>query len=138
MPEDTSWATQISHFREAANEEHNDFMSDQKSQSSDADYEMRIRVVVRKRPMSKREAAQSGDVDVIHPLDYDDHGRVLVYQPKTKLDLTKEVEVAKFAFDNVYDETSNNLDIYNTSVKNLIPGVFHGKWASVFAYGKCS
>uniref|UniRef100_A0A7S2PMK1 Kinesin-like protein n=1 Tax=Skeletonema marinoi TaxID=267567 RepID=A0A7S2PMK1_9STRA len=136
VPEDTSWATQISHFREAANEEHNDFISDQKSQSSDADYEMRIRVIVRKRPMSKREAAQRGDVDVIHPLDYDDHGQVLVYQPKTKLDLTKEVEVAKFAFDNVYDETSNNLDIYNTSVKNLIPGVFHGKWASVFAYGQ--
>jgi len=136
MPEDSSWATQISQYREAANEEHNDFMSDQKSQATDVDYEMRIRVVVRKRPMSKREAAQSGDVDVIHPLDYDDHGRVLVYQPKTKLDLTKEVEVAKFAFDNVYDETSNNLDIYNTSVKNLIPGVFHGKWASVFAYGQ--
>ena len=137
MPEDTSWATQISQHREAANEEHKEFMSDQKSESSDANYEMRIRVVVRKRPMSKREAAQSGDVDVIHPLEYEDHGRVLVYQPKTKLDLTKEVEVSKFAFDNVYDEKSNNLDIYNTSVKNLIPGVFHGKWASVFAYGKC-
>jgi kinesin family protein 2/24 len=59
-----------------------------------------------------------------------------VYQPKTKLDLTKEVEVSKFAFDNVYDETSNNMDIYNSSVKDLIPGVFHGKWASVFAYGQ--
>lgn len=138
MPEDTSWATQISQYREAADEEHDEFMSSQESQSTDEDYEMRIRVVVRKRPMSKREAAQSGDVDVIHPLDYDDHGRVLVYQPKTKLDLTKEVEVAKFAFDNVYDETSNNLDIYKSSVKNLIPGVFHGKWASVFAYGECS
>eukprot|EP00574_Skeletonema_japonicum_P000204 CAMPEP_0201741134 /NCGR_PEP_ID=MMETSP0593-20130828/46657_1 /ASSEMBLY_ACC=CAM_ASM_000672 /TAXON_ID=267983 /ORGANISM="Skeletonema japonicum, Strain CCMP2506" /LENGTH=1149 /DNA_ID=CAMNT_0048235461 /DNA_START=88 /DNA_END=3540 /DNA_ORIENTATION=+ len=136
MPEDTSWATQISQHREAADEEHSDFMSGQESQSTDEDFEMRIRVVVRKRPMSKREAAQSGDVDVIHPLDFDDHGRVLVYQPKTKLDLTKEVEVAKFAFDNVYDETSNNLDIYNTSVKHLIPGVFHGKWASVFAYGQ--
>ena len=136
VQEDTSWATQISHHREASNEEHNDLMADQKSQSNDVDYEMRIRVVVRKRPMSKREAAQVGDVDVIHPLDYDDYGRVLVYQPKTKLDLTKEVEVSKFAFDNVYDETSNNLDIYNTSVKDLIPGVFHGKWASVFAYGK--
>jgi len=137
MPEDTSWATQISHHREAADEEHHSFMANQKSQPSDVDYEMRIRVVVRKRPMSKWEAAQSGDVDVIHPLDYDEHGRVLVYQPKTKLDLTKEVEVAKFAFDNVYDETSNNVDIYNSAVKDLIPGVFHGKWASVFAYGRC-
>ena len=69
-------------------------------------------------------------------LDYNDHGRVLVYQPKTKLDLTKEVEVSKFAFDNVYDEISSNMDIYNSSVKDLIPGVFHGKWASVFAYGR--
>jgi len=137
VPEDTSWATQISRHREAANEAHNNFVANQKSQSTDVDYEMRIRVVVRKRPMSKWEAAQSGDVDVIHPLDYDDHGRVLVYQPKTKLDLTKEVEVAKFAFDNVYDETSNNVDIYNSAVKDLIPGVFNGKWASVFAYGRC-
>ena len=136
VPEDTSWATQISQNREAFNEEHNYFMANRKSQSTDVDYEMRIRVVVRKRPMSKREASENCDIDVIHPLDYDDHGRVLVYQPKTKLDLTKEVEVAKFAFDNVYDETSNNMEIYNSSVKDLIPGVFHGKWASVFAYGR--
>ena len=136
VPEDTSWATQIARHREASNEEHDTFMADRDSESIDEGYEMRIRVVVRKRPMSKREASESGDVDVIHPLDYNDHGRVLVYQPKTKLDLTKEVEVSKFAFDNVYDEASNNMDIYNSSVKDLIPGVFHGKWASVFAYGR--
>ncbi|EED92071.1 predicted protein, partial [Thalassiosira pseudonana CCMP1335] len=97
---------------------------------------MRIRVIVRKRPMSTNEAAESCDVDVIHPLDYDDHGKILVYQPKTKLDLAKEVETTSFAFDNVFNEDSNNLEIYSRSVQNLIPGVFHGKWATVFGYGQ--
>ncbi|KAL7552092.1 hypothetical protein ACHAWF_015307 [Thalassiosira exigua] len=97
---------------------------------------MRIRVILRKRPMSGREASDGGEVDVIQPLDYDDHGRVLVHQPKTRLDLTKEVETSSFAFDNVFDEASDNVQIYERAVQGLIPGVFRGKWASVFAYGQ--
>ena len=67
-------------------------------------YEMRIRVLLRKRPMSNREASDAAQIDVIQPLDFGDHGRVLVHQPKTKLDLAKEVETTAFAFDNVFDE----------------------------------
>ena len=65
-----------------------------------------------------------------------DYGRVLIHQPKTKLDLTKEVETTSFAFDNAFDEDSNNIDIYEQAVQGLIPGLFRGKWASVFAYGQ--
>jgi len=135
-PEDNSWGTQISKLRESFDQEHDDYMTGRRSYQEDEDYEMRIRVVVRKRPMSKLEALERGEADVIHPLDYDEYGRILVYQPKTKLDLTKEVETTSFAFDNVFDEHSSNLQIYSRAVRNLIPGVFCGKWASVFAYGQ--
>ena len=137
--EDTSWGTQIAQLRENFAEEHAQLMEGQEAYEEDEDYEMRIRVIVRKRPMSKREAEQMGDVDVIHPMDYTDHGRILVYQPKTKLDLAKEVLHTSFAFDNVFDEESNNMEIYGRAVRNLIPGVFRGKWASgEFALGACA
>ena len=128
--EDTSWGTQIAQLRENFAEEHAQLMEGQEAYEEDEDYEMRIRVIVRKRPMSKHEAVEMGDVDVIHPMDYTDHGRILVYQPKTKLDLAKEVLHTSFAFDNVFDEESNNMEIYGRAVRNLIPGVFRGKWAS--------
>jgi kinesin family protein 2/24 len=86
--------------------------------------------------MSSRESSGGSDVDALQPLEYDDYGRILVHQPKTKLDLTKEVETTSFAFDNVFDEKSNNIIIYEKAVQRLIPGVFRGKWASVFAYGQ--
>jgi hypothetical protein len=127
--EDRSWSTQIAQLRKGFQAEHEQVMSGQEAYQEDDEYEMRIRVIVRKRPMSKREA-ELGDTDVIHPLDYADHGRILVYQPKTKLDLAKEVETTSFAFDNVFNEESNNLEIYWRAVRNLIPGVFRGKWAS--------
>ena len=132
---DNSWATQIGCLRQSFDEEHVEHMNTRESNEEDDEYEMRIRVIVRKRPMSGREASES-QVDVIHPLDYDDYGRVLVHQPKTKLDLTKEVETTSFAFDNVFNEKSNNVQIYERAVQGLIPGVFRGKWASVFAYGQ--
>lgn len=100
------------------------------------DEEMRIRVVVRKRPMSVSEIAAAGDVDVIHPLDYGTYGRVLVYQPKTRVDLTKQIETVPFAFDNAFDCTVSNSEIYERSIRNLIPSLFEGQWASIFAYGQ--
>ena len=133
---DNSWGTQIGQLRENFDAEHAEHMTTRQPEEEDDEYEMRIRVIVRKRPMSKKEASDGGEVDVIHPLDYDDYGRILVHQPKTKLDLTKEVETTSFAFDNVFDEHSNNIQIYERAVQGLIPGVFRGKWASVFAYGQ--
>ena len=134
--EDNSWNTQIGRLRDSFEQEHRAFMTGREAYREDEEYEMRIRVIVRKRPMSKSESLEKGGVDAIHPLDYEDHGRILVYQPKTKLDLTKEVETTSFAFDNVFNEKSNNMEIYSRAVQNLIPGVFRGKWASVFAYGQ--
>jgi len=130
-----SWKEQVSRLRDENNElfenEHGDGRF-----YLDPDDEMRIRVIVRKRPMSRKEGAKSDEVDVIHPLQYHSHGRIMVYQPKTKVDLTREVESLPFAFDNVFGEKLTNHDIYHDTIKSLIPGVFEGRWASVFAYGQ--
>ena len=129
-----SWATRVARLREDNDAEHKLFRHQGNQQVYE--YDMRIRVIVRKRPVSNVEASLSGGVDVIHPLDYGDHGKILVYQPKTRVDLTKEVEIIPFAFDNVFDETSTNQQIYRRSLRNMIHPFFQGQWATVFAYGQ--
>ena len=132
---DNSWAAQVHALREAQNKLYEEHMKNIDT-ARDPKEEMRIRVVIRKRPMSKEEASKKDDLDVIHPLRYGDFGRILLYQPKTRVDLTKEVESLPFAFDNVFGEESHNCEIYDETIKPLIPGAFEGRWASVFAYGQ--
>jgi len=150
IPEDTSFATQIANLRETNRITYEETILnlDPSTHDSSMDDEMRIRVAVRKRPMIPRKDTtpvtggggnnnnKLEEVDVIHPLQYLDYGKLLVYQPKTRVDLTKEVETISFAFDNVYDENSTNTQIYNETIRALIPGLFEGRWASVFAYGQ--
>lgn len=131
---DQSWSSRVGILREANRAQHLEEMKDVHLDTKEE--EMRIRVVVRKRPMSKKEALKKDEVDIIHPLQYPDYGKILVYQPKTRVDLTKEVEALPFAFDNVFDDESNNCQIYDETIKPLIPGAFEGRWASVFAYGQ--
>jgi hypothetical protein len=45
----------------------------------------------------------------------------------TKLDLTKEVETTSFVFNNLFDEKSNNIILYEKAVQRLIPGKFARK-----------
>ena len=132
---DKSWTTRVGVLREANTLQHEEEMKTM-HEENDYEEEMRIRVVIRKRPMSKKEAAKKDEVDVIHPLRYPDYGKVLVYQAKTRVDMTKEVESLPFAFDNVFAEESNNCQIYDETIRPLIPGAFEGRWASVFAYGQ--
>jgi hypothetical protein len=129
-PEDNSWAAQVASLREMKSRELANVVIPYESEDED---DMRIRVVVRKRPMSKREAA-TNEVDIIHP--FDSSGRLFVYQPKTRVDLTKEIDTSAFVFDNVFENDATNSKIYEKCVKHLIPGVFEGKWVSVFAYGQ--
>jgi hypothetical protein len=127
-PEDNSWGAQVASLREMKSLE----FANIHSCDSEDEEDMRIRVVVRKRPMSKREAA-ANEVDIIHP--FDSNGRLFVYQPKTRVDLTKEIDTSAFVFDNVFEEDATNSKIYDKCIKHLIPGVFEGRWVSVFAYG---
>lgn len=130
-----SWTSMVESLRETNEQSYQDQLKVEPLDSESTE-EMRIRVVVRKRPMSRKEAAHADDADVIHPLKYNGYGRILAYQPKTRVDLTREVETLPFAFDNVFPEDSNNCDIYDDTIKNLIPGAFEGRWACVFAYGQ--
>jgi Kinesin motor domain len=131
-----SWKTQIEALRADTTAEHDLFGGTEPSTTTlSSSAEDRIRVAVRKRPMSTSE--RTTDIDVVHPLEYASYGRILVYQPRTRVDLAKEVDVMPFAFDNVYDETSSNADIYQQTVRPLIPALLDdGQWASVFAYGQ--
>ena len=130
---DNSWSSQIARLRQQTTETYETELP-----QIQEDQDMRIRVIVRKRPMSSQE--KTADTDVIHPLQYGgSYGKILVYQPKTSVDLTRSVEVVPFCFDNVFDEAASNADIYEQAVRHLIPSVFEeGKWASVFAYGQVS
>jgi len=139
MAEDKSWGTQVSRLREEQNRAHEmEFgpVGPRRGEHDGGNADMRIRVVVRKRPMSRSEAARKDDIDVIHPLEYHTHGKIMVYQPKTRVDLTKEVDSVPFAFDNVFDEATNNSEIYERTVSGLIPAVFDGQFCNVFAYGQ--
>ncbi|KAG7356195.1 kinesin motor domain containing protein [Nitzschia inconspicua] len=133
MSEGTSWAAQINNLREDNDDEY-ELFCDQMNSEEPEYFDMRIKVIVRKRPMSKSESTSG--LDIIHPLDYNDFGKILVYQPRTRVDLTKEVETVPFAFDNVYGETSTNIQIYERSIRNLVRPFFDGQWATCFAYGQ--
>ena len=93
--------------------------------------DMRIRVVVRKRPLSKSEE-RKGEIDIIQQ----SNENCVVHQPKVRVDLTREVESQMFRFDNVFEEDICNDEIYAKTVKGMINGVFLGGKASVFAYGQ--
>jgi kinesin family protein 2/24 len=49
----------------------------------------------------------------------------VVWEPRTKVDLTKYTEKHEFAFDDVYPEEIDNDEIYNTTVHPLIGTIFN-------------
>ena len=91
----------------------------------------KIRVVVRKRPMSRKELLR-GDVDVIEI----QNRELVLHEPKVKVDMTRYVESHSFAFDETFDETAGNEDIYTRTCKPLVSAVFNGAKATCFAYGQ--
>jgi kinesin family protein 2/24 len=136
MTESESWVTQIQDLRDDNDAEY-ELFRDEVDGALQEYYDMRIKVIVRKRPLNKSEATLTGGIDIIHPLDYGDFGKILVYQPKTRVDLTKEVDTIPFAFDNVFGEASTNLEIYERSLRNLVrPMIEKQQWATCFAYGQ--
>lgn len=127
---DSSWKAQIDVLRAEVDLDH-ELFSDSVFFDEDGEDDL-IRVIVRKRPFS---ADKPSDIDCIHPLEYGYYGKMLVYQPTTRVDLTKEINAVPFAYDGVFGEEYNNLQIYEKSVRNLIPVVLDGQHATVFAFG---
>ncbi|XP_004508209.1 kinesin-like protein KIN-13A [Cicer arietinum] len=92
----------------------------------------KIKVVVRKRPLNKKELAKKED-DVVTVYD---SAYLAVHEPKLKVDLTAYVEKHEFCFDAVLDENVTNDDVYRVTVEPIIPTIFERTKATCFAYGQ--
>ncbi|KAK4372590.1 hypothetical protein RND71_007974 [Anisodus tanguticus] len=106
----------------------------------------KIKVVVRKRPLNKKEIARNED-DIVTVSDNDS---LTVHEPKLKLiffeelsfvslwkvDLTAYVEKHEFCFDAVLDEHVTNDEVYRSTVQPIIPIIFQRTKATCFAYGQ--
>eukprot|EP00249_Psilotum_nudum_P022165 c28399_g1_i2 orf=163-2601(+) len=93
----------------------------------------RIKVVVRKRPLNKKEMSRKEDdiVTVDTP-----SSSLTVHEPKLKVDLTAYVEKHDFTFDAVLDYQVSNDEVYRVTVEPIIPLIFQRTKATCFAYGQ--
>ena len=92
----------------------------------------KIRVIVRKRPLSRKELSKN-DQDVV---DIRNNRQVVVKELKVKVDLTKYIEEHTFNFDLAFDETMTNEQIYLQTVRPMIEAAFHKIKVTCFAYGQ--
>ena len=92
----------------------------------------KIRVIVRKRPLSKKELSKN-DQDVV---EIRNNRQVVVKELKVKVDLTKYIEEHSFNFDLAFDETVSNEQIYLQTVRPMIEAAFHKIKVTCFAYGQ--
>ncbi|PKA62960.1 Diatom spindle kinesin 1 [Apostasia shenzhenica] len=92
----------------------------------------KIKVVVRKRPINKKEISRKEeDIVTVHENAY-----LTVHEPKLKVDLTAYVEKHEFCFDAVLDEHVSNDEVYRVTVEPIIPTIFEHTKATCFAYGQ--
>lgn len=92
----------------------------------------KIRVCIRKRPLTKKELAKS-ERDIIEVKAEDE---VIIREQKVKLDLTKYVEEHCFKFDLAFNESQSNLDVYRSAVLPIVNFALRGGKVSCFAYGQ--
>ncbi|KAI4379319.1 hypothetical protein MLD38_005634 [Melastoma candidum] len=91
----------------------------------------KIKVVVRKRPLNKKELAKNEE-DIIET-----HANTLtVHETKLKVDLTEYVEKHEFVFDAVLNEEVSNDYVYGETVEPIVPIIFQKTKATCFAYGQ--
>ncbi|MED6276657.1 hypothetical protein CHARACLAT_005239 [Characodon lateralis] len=88
-----------------------------------------VRVVVRCRPLSRREETAGCE----NILEVDDKlGQITIRNPKAPPDEPMKV----FTFDSVYGWNSKQRDIYDDAVRPLVESVLHGFNGTIFAYGQ--
>ena len=93
---------------------------------------MDICICDRKRPLFDKEY-QAGDIDAVST----SNPKVVVHQPKYKVDgITKFVSDTNFTFDNTFNENENSQDMYQYSIRDLLPSLFKGGIVTCFAYGQ--
>ena len=89
-----------------------------------------VKVVVRCRPLSSKETAAKRQKVVDMDLKM---GQITV--SGTKRDKNTKV-VKTFTFDQVYDETSTQKEIYDNTAKNIVQSSLDGYNGTIFAYGQ--
>ncbi|GAW83814.1 kinesin-13 [Plasmodium gonderi] len=105
----------------------------QKSKSRGKSMNGKIKVVVRKRPISESEKKRK-DNDIIT---VKDNCTIYIDEPRYKVDMTKYVERHEFTVDKVFDETVDNFTVYVNTIKPLIIDIFENNCVcSCFAYGQ--
>ncbi|XP_064620210.1 uncharacterized protein LOC135483337 [Lineus longissimus] len=92
----------------------------------------KIKVCVRKRPLSKREIKKKDD-DVVR---IENHHTVVLVEQKVAVDLTKFTQEHAFIYDEVFHESMTNKEVYERTAKHLIKCVFSGGMATCFVYGQ--
>ncbi|KAG8077293.1 hypothetical protein GUJ93_ZPchr0007g4618 [Zizania palustris] len=93
----------------------------------------KIKVVVRKRPLNKKEISKKEE-DII---DIEQcSNSMTVHETKLKVDLTEYVEKHEFVFDAVLDEDVSNDEVYRETVEPVVPAIFNRTKATCFAYGQ--
>lgn len=92
----------------------------------------KIRVCVRKRPLNSRER-DKGEKDIVVA---NSSRKLSVMEPKVKVDMTRYIEECRFVFDEVFDEKTDNAQVYERTAKPLVEYVFSGGNAMCFAYGQ--
>ena len=93
----------------------------------------RIRVVVRKRPLGRKER---DCYDIASTVTSKSQQAVVIHEPKEAVDLTKYMDNHVFQFDQVLNEEVGNRAVYYSTAYPLIPFVFKGRNATCFAYGQ--
>lgn len=89
----------------------------------------RIRVVVRKRPLADGVDPEEDCVQVRPPETH-------ISAAKLRVDLSEYTESHNYVFDDSFDTSHTNEDVYVACAKSLIDCVFEGGSASCFAYGQ--
>ncbi|KAG0168274.1 Kinesin-like protein kif24 [Apophysomyces sp. BC1034] len=92
----------------------------------------RIRVCVRKRPLSKKEVSV-GESDIAPVVGA---RTIQVNAPRSRIDLTRYTEAHSFTFDDTFDCNATNAQIYYRTAQPLVEYMFSGGKATCFAYGQ--
>lgn len=93
---------------------------------------VKLCVCVRKRPLFEKELIE-GDNDSVSCA----NPQIKIHCPKMKVDgITKYIDNHLFTFDNTFNENETTRDLYDYSLKDLIPDLFVESYVTVFAYGQ--
>ncbi|XP_030593526.1 kinesin-like protein KIF24 isoform X2 [Archocentrus centrarchus] len=101
-------------------------------QSKQQSEEQRIKVCVRKRPLTCAESRR-GEADVVTTPGGE---CVIVHEGKEAVDLSQYILQHKFYFDQVFGEESSNEEVYRKTAYPLVQHMLKGGKVTCFAYGQ--